>query len=299
MRGKLAGQRLAVAVHSNKQRFAAAGVVVLAQSIPALTIAFVLLVPAVVAAAERDDPVHRSFVPPDVAQRMALPSSPATDAAVLREQALIERAQRDAGAAAEVRRRAEELSRRFVAGDAAGDRPGDPGQPGETDTSPVATLTPPATEAPLRAPPLPQRVLTPVAVPAVATATTPVAASGADPLAAERRRAEAAEALAKSERAARLAAEAQSRVLLDRATEAMAKAQRDARAAVRRAAEAESRAAKAATASTSQSAAKTKTAAPIPLQAGAGGEATSKAAAGGNTGASGLGFSFGNALGLR
>lgn len=181
-----------------------------------------------------------SFIAPGAAARIVLPGRDLAArederGEIAAQKALLLRAEAEASASAEVRRRAEELSRRFVREDAGGAPPSD--TPTESASAAVR-----AAEA----------AATPAASPAVALplaggteATTSAIVTEPDTLGEARKLLMDAEARAAAERKARLAAEAEARIAIDQATEAIDKAQRSAEAASRRAAEAESRAMKA------------------------------------------------------
>jgi hypothetical protein len=153
------------------------------------------------------------FVAPLAASRIVLPGS--ADGTPGTQDALLKRAEDERRASAEVRRKAEELSRRFV---------------GDGTAATVAADAPSPAAAPPSADP---------------SAGAPASAAAPDPLDDARRLLAEAEARAASERVLRLAAEAEARMAIEKAAAAMAKSKREADAASRRAAEAEQRAVKA------------------------------------------------------
>lgn len=211
------------------------------------------------------------------------------------QRALVRNAEADLFAAAEVRRRAEELSRRFVS---------DHGLIAEPPPLRVSPLIEPASSPTVRAaggstaqfisshrepspepgsdfsPEQPPRSVDgPAAVvPSPGSVDEPVRAAP-DLLALARRQVAEAEARALSERAARLAAERDSQQTIERAAAAMAKAQGEARAASRRAVEAEARALKATAAARQRTANTTVLATTLGKEKVAGGAASSAAVA--------------------
>lgn len=187
---------------------------------------------------EQAHPQPSQFVAPAAASMIVLPgSASASDRAAgdeaAAQTALLRRAETEANAAAEIRRKAEELSRRFVV------EHGDTG-PSSTETS-IAPLA--ATRAAALVP-------APILRNETASARPDAPAIGAivtqaDPLGDARRHAAEAEARAAAERVARLAAEAGAGLAIEQAAAALARAKHDAEAAVRRADAAEARAMKA------------------------------------------------------
>ncbi len=191
-----------------------------------------------VSRAEQTGQQPSRFIAPAAASMIVLPgSASASDRAagdeVAAQQALLRRAETEANAAAEIRRKAEDLSRRFVA------EHGVSGAP-STDTS-IAPIG--MTRAAALVP-------APVAQNESVPATLHSPASSAivtepDPLGDARRQAAEADARAAAERAARLSAEASAGLAIEQAAAALARAKRDAEAAARRADAAEARAMKA------------------------------------------------------
>lgn len=222
------------------------------------------------------------FLAPSTAARIVLPghamAATADEArAELRERALIERAEAEAAAAAEVRRRAEDLSRRFI-----GDAEVAAVTPRAFMTTSIAPLSVVPAAAPASidpasvAPVGPDPAASEAALPAVNVLIMPVQpelspdmaspaapqliaepeksdSAGTDALARALRQVAAAEARAAAERRARLAAEAEAKAAVERALDALARADRATKAATRRATQAEQRATSA-TASKSASA---------------------------------------------
>lgn len=177
------------------------------------------------------------------------------------QRALVRNAEADVFAAAEVRRRAEELSRKFVTDHGliadppplrvsplveAASSPQVRAAGGSTAQFPSSHSEPSSEpKTPLSPEQVPSSVDGPAAVvPPPGLVDEPVPAAP-DLLTLARRQVAEAEARALSERAARLAAERDSQQTIERAAAAMAKAQAEARAASRRAVEAEARALKA------------------------------------------------------
>lgn len=194
--------------------------------------------------AEQSGQQPSRFIAPAAASMIVLPgSASASDRAagdeVAAQQALLRRAETEANAAAEIRRKAEDLSRRFVA------EHGVSGAP-STDTS-IAPLGLTREAALVPAPVAHDKFLAQnESVPASAYSPSGNAiVTAPDPLGDARRQAAEADARAAAERAARLSAEASAGLAIEQAAAALARAKRDAEAASRRADAAEARAMKA------------------------------------------------------
>lgn len=195
-------------------------------------------------------PAPRSFLDARSVSLIQLPDRAAAAAAstaneLAAQRTLVRKAEADVMAAADVRRRAEELSRRFVSEHGLAVETA-PHQAGPNGANVMLTSASAADPQPVR----PQLLALPVQ-------------AEPDLLGMARQQAAEAEARAATERAARLAAEQDSQRTIEQAATAMSKAQAEARAASRRAAEAEARALKATAAAERRSANATSTVAAI------------------------------------